>query len=139
MSVAVESAGEGVADRRPRGPGFAGDRKKARVVAPLPPTEPERLPGPSPSGGGEPASARQGHEERGAGIDVSKERLDIAIRPSGEYLRTGNDERGIDSLVSSLREEDPVLVVLEATGGLEQPAAVALATSGVAVAIVNPR
>ncbi len=32
-----------------------------------------------------------------------------------------------------------MLVVLEATGGLEQPAAVALATSGVAVAIVNPR
>ena len=41
--------------------------------------------------------------------------------------------------MSRLREQDPLLVVLEATGGLEQLAAVALATSGVAVAIVNPR
>ncbi len=74
-----------------------------------------------------------------AGIDVSKERLDVVIRPSGEYLRMGNAEKGIGSLVSRLREKGLVLVVLEATGGLEQPAAVALATSGIAVAIVNPR
>ena len=27
-----------------------------------------------------------------AGIDVSKERLNLVIRPSGEYLRMGNNE-----------------------------------------------
>ena len=28
------------------------------------------------------------------GIDVAKDRLDIAVRPTGEYLRATNDERG---------------------------------------------
>ena len=29
------------------------------------------------------------------GIDVAKNRLDIAMRPSGECQQVGNDERGI--------------------------------------------
>ena len=74
-----------------------------------------------------------------AGIDVAKDRLDVVLRPSGKYLRTGNEERGIDSLVSWLRKEDVALVVLEATGGLEREVSAALATEGFAVAVVNPR
>jgi transposase len=73
-----------------------------------------------------------------AGIDVAKDRLDVMLRPSGEYLEATNDERGIRSVVRRLRKEDVALAVLEATGGLEQPAA-ALALAGVPVAIVNPR
>jgi transposase len=38
-----------------------------------------------------------------------------------------------------LRKENVALAVLEATGGLEQSAAAALALAGVPVAIVNPR
>lgn len=38
-----------------------------------------------------------------------------------------------------LGQLEPTLVVLEATGGLEVAAAAALATAGVAVAVVNPR
>src|SRR5215208_3552909 len=67
-----------------------------------------------------------------AGIDVAKDRLDVMLRPSGEYVEATNDERGIRSVVRRLRKEDVALAVLEATGGLEQPA-------GVPVAIVNPR
>lgn len=74
-----------------------------------------------------------------AGIDVAKDRLDVVLRPSGEYLRTGNDERDIRSLVCRLRGEGLALVVLEATGGLEQPVCAALAAEGIAVAVVNPR
>ena len=74
-----------------------------------------------------------------AGIDVAKDRLDVVIRPSGEYLEATNDERGIGSVVSRLRGENTALVVLEATGSMEQPAAAALAVAGVPVAIVNPR
>jgi transposase len=74
-----------------------------------------------------------------AGIDVAKDRLDVLLRPSGEYLEATNDERGIRSVVRRLRKEDVALAVLEATGGLEQPAAAALALAGVPVAIVNPR
>lgn len=72
-----------------------------------------------------------------AGIDVAKDRLDVVLRPSGEYVEATNDERGICSVVRRLQEKDVALVVLEATGGFEQPAAAALA--GVPVAIVNPR
>jgi hypothetical protein len=39
-----------------------------------------------------------------AGIDVSKGRLDVVLRPSGEYLGADNGERGIGSLVASLGE-----------------------------------
>jgi transposase len=74
-----------------------------------------------------------------AGIDVAKDRLDGVLRPSGEYVEATNDERGIRSVVRRLRKEDVALAVLEATGGLEQPAAAALALGGVSVAIVNPR
>jgi transposase len=73
-----------------------------------------------------------------AGIDVAKDRLDVVLRPSGEYVESTNDERGIRSVVRLLLKENVTLVVLEATGGLEQPAA-SLALAGVAVAIVNPR
>src|ERR671911_2526344 len=74
-----------------------------------------------------------------AGIDVAKYRLDVMLRPSGEYVEATNDERGIRSVGRRLRKENVALAVLEATGGLEQPAAAALALAGVPVAIVNPR
>lgn len=73
------------------------------------------------------------------GVDVSKERLDVAFRPAGGHCRFPNDPGGIDALVSRLAEERPALVVLEASGGYERPAAAALAASGLAVAVVNPR
>jgi transposase len=73
------------------------------------------------------------------GIDVAKNRLDIAMRPSGECKQVGNDERGTRYVVSRLRKVRPTLVILEATGGLEQPVAAALALAGLPVAVVNPR
>src|SRR5215217_6434912 len=128
------------------------DREKAWVVAPLPHTEPERLPGTSLSNAASPhrqGRATQAQEGgRGmevthgnyVGIDVAKDRLDVVLRPTGEYLGTTNDERGIKAVVRHLRKQEEIaLVVLEATGGLEQPAAAALALAGVPVAIVNPR
>ncbi len=72
------------------------------------------------------------------GIDVAKNRLDIAMHPSGECQQVGNDERGIRYVVSRLRKVPPTLVILEATGGLEQPVAAALALAGLPVAVVNP-
>ena len=74
-----------------------------------------------------------------AGIDVAKERLDVMLRPSGEYLELENSDRDIRKLVKRLCKEELELVVLEATGSLEQPAAAALAAAGVPVTIVNPR
>jgi transposase len=50
-----------------------------------------------------------------------------------------NTDDGIAALVARLTAAPPALVVLEATGGYEHPAAAALAAAGVAVAVVNPR
>jgi transposase len=46
---------------------------------------------------------------------------------------------GIAALVARLKELKPEMVVLEATGGYETAAAVALILAGFAVAVVNPR
>ncbi len=73
------------------------------------------------------------------GIDVAKAYRDRAVRPAGTHERLANDEAGITRIVARLRALHPVLVVLEATGGLEVPVAAALAAAGLAVAVVNPR
>jgi transposase len=73
------------------------------------------------------------------GIDVAKDHVDVVIRPTGEYLRAANDEDGARSLVGRLGREDGVLVVVEATGGLERVLTAALSAAGIAVAVVNPR
>lgn len=66
------------------------------------------------------------------GIDVAKDRLDLAWRPTGERWAAPNTERGIRSIYRRLRTPAPALIVLEATGGLELPLTGALAAAGVA-------
>jgi transposase len=73
------------------------------------------------------------------GIDVSKARLDVALRPSGEQWGSPNDEAGIAELVERMRPLAPALIVLDATGGLERLVVAALALAGLSVAVVNPR
>src|SRR5260370_587235 len=75
--------------------------------------------------------------KRFVGIDVAKAQLDVAIGPNGESFSVANDETGISELLRRLEPAD--LVIIEATGGLEVPVASALATAGIAVAVVNPR
>jgi transposase len=80
-----------------------------------------------------------------AGVDVSKDRLDVCLRWSEpesheeDVFFVTHDEAGIDTLISRLLEEHPVLVILEATGGFERAVVGALATEGLPVAVVNPR
>jgi len=73
------------------------------------------------------------------GIDVCKQTLDTHIRPIGQRLQHPNTAVGIANLVKSLQSLCIERVVLEATGGLEIPAALSLNQAGLAVAIVNPR
>jgi transposase len=72
-------------------------------------------------------------------MDVAKAQLDIAVRPSGERWAVPNDASGVVTLVERLQTLHPILMVLEATGGLERAATVALATAGLPVVVVNPR
>ena len=74
-----------------------------------------------------------------AGIDVAKERLDMAIRPSGTVRTVPYDADGVRDLVSELQSLEPSVVVLESTGGLESPLAGALAAASLPVVVVNPR
>lgn len=73
------------------------------------------------------------------GIDVAKEKVDVAVRPTGEKWEARNDEQGRKELVQRLRTLSPTLVVLEATGGYEVELALALTDASMAVRIVNPR
>jgi transposase len=73
------------------------------------------------------------------GIDVSKARLDVAMRPSDEIESVSNDGAGIDSLVKRLKEIGPALIVLEATGGFERQVLRAVASAELPVVAINPR
>jgi transposase len=72
------------------------------------------------------------------GIDVSKDRLDVHVRPSGETLTVERTAAGLDALCSRLRQIAPRVVALEATGGFETIATAALAAASLPVVVVNP-
>jgi transposase len=75
------------------------------------------------------------------GIDVSKERLDVAVQGRTESWQFDREPSGLALLVDHLRSfgESITLVVLEATGGLERDVAAALAVAKIPTAVVNPR
>ena len=73
------------------------------------------------------------------GIDVSKSRLDVGIRPSGDGWSMAYDDAGIRDLASRLQSLGPAAVLLEATGGLEVPLVASLAAAALPVVVVNPR
>jgi transposase len=72
------------------------------------------------------------------GIDVSKDHLDIAVRPGGEVFTVERNAAGVQQLAERLRMLSPHIVALEATGGFETVAAATLAAAGLPVVIVNP-
>jgi transposase len=78
-------------------------------------------------------------QELCVGIDVSKDRLDVHVRPQGTIFATGRDDAGLAELIEALRQLDPALIVLEATGGYETLVASALAAAHLPLAVVNPR
>ena len=72
------------------------------------------------------------------GIDVSKDRLDVSARPSGEVFVVSRNAAGLDELVKRLSLLNPHVVALEATGGFETVVTATLAAHGLPVAVVNP-
>jgi transposase len=73
------------------------------------------------------------------GIDVSKETLDVRLRPSGEAFGSTNDPAGIAQLLARLTPLPVALVVLEATGKYGRQVTAALLEAHIPVAVVNPR
>lgn len=72
------------------------------------------------------------------GIDVSKNRLDVAVRPSGESFVIARSGAGIGELASKLAAMAPRVIAIEATGGFETVVAAGLAAASLPVVVVNP-
>ena len=51
------------------------------------------------------------------GIDVSKDRLDVHVRPGEQTFVVTRDGKGLHELVERLRGVAPSLIAVEATGG----------------------
>ena len=73
------------------------------------------------------------------GIDISRDRLDVALRPGSEAWQVSYNAQGVADLVGRLCELTPHLVVLEATGGMELALIGELASADLPIAVVNPR
>jgi transposase len=72
------------------------------------------------------------------GIDVSKSRLDVHVRPAGESFNVARAGAGLDALIARLLALAPTLIAVEATGGLETVVTAGLAGAGLPVVVVNP-
>lgn len=72
------------------------------------------------------------------GIDVAKDRMDVAVRPSGEVFVVERTADGLDLLIVRLKALAPQIVALEASGGFETIVTAALAAAGLSVVVVNP-
>lgn len=71
------------------------------------------------------------------GIDVSKDRLDIAVHPSGEQFSVDNDFAGWRAMVRRLRPIGARAIGIEASGGYERGAIGALLKAELPVRSVN--
>lgn len=72
------------------------------------------------------------------GIDVSKDRLDVAVLGERQEKQVSNTQKGIAELVQWMLELQPELIVVEATGGYQRAVVEALFHAGLCVAVVNP-
>jgi transposase len=76
---------------------------------------------------------------RFVGIDVSKDSLDVHVRPDDQSHTFTNAEIGFAGLVDLVERLQPELIVIEATGGYQHQAVAVLVDHQFRVAVVNPR
>lgn len=72
------------------------------------------------------------------GIDVSKDRLDVYVHPTGMAFVFDRDASGIEALIGKLAGLTLQSVAVEATGGFETVVVASLAAVGLPVVVVNP-
>jgi transposase len=73
------------------------------------------------------------------GIDVSKDKLDVAVWGEKKCLEVANNKKGVGKLVKHLAGLAPKLLVVEASGGYEEAVVLALFEAGLPVALVSPQ
>ena len=77
-----------------------------------------------------------------AGIDVSKDHLDVAITQGDEiiqYFQKPHTEDTIVGLLKRFKEIMPERIVVEATGGFERALAAYMFEAGLPIVVINPR
>lgn len=72
------------------------------------------------------------------GIDVAKDKLDLARSDSSELMAFANDAGDITRIIDLLKPASPRCIVIESTGGLERPLLEALLDAGLPTALVHP-
>jgi len=72
------------------------------------------------------------------GIDVAKDKLDLARSDNDAILTCTNDDAGVAQIADALRRPAPALIVVEATGGYERRLVAALLDAELPVAVANP-
>lgn len=72
------------------------------------------------------------------GLDVSKDQVAVWVEPDGGQWQSRTTARALRQLAQRLAALAPQLVVLEASGGYEQPVAAALTAAGLPVSLVEP-
>jgi transposase len=73
-----------------------------------------------------------------AGIDVSKDKLDVHVLPSNLVFTVSRDRRGLTDLVRRLRKADVERIAVEASGDYERIVLAALEDDGLQVQLLNP-
>ncbi len=74
-----------------------------------------------------------------AGIDISKNHLDVCLHPSGATRRVTNDQAGHKALLGWLARQSVERIVFEATGPYHRCFERALSAAGLPFAKINPR
>jgi len=72
------------------------------------------------------------------GVDVSKDRLDVHVRPAGEAFAVARNGEGLEELNRRLGGLGVSLVAVEATGGFETVVSASLLGAKLPVVVVNP-
>ncbi len=90
------------------------------------------------------AFARKGlcmtnHNTIYVGIDVSKDKLDVAFSNVTSVQTIPYTKQGLKQLLSSLKKSPVAIICLEATGGIERELVTVLHQQELPVSVVNPR
>ena len=73
------------------------------------------------------------------GIDVAKNKLDLADSTSTKCRTITNDHKGFITIKKKMRKIKPDLIILESTGGYERSLVIELVEANLPVIVINPR
>ena len=79
------------------------------------------------------------HERFAVGMDVSKQHRDLDEYPTQNLRRFEDTTAGIEALRKQLQQRTPCLIVIEATGGIEQLLVAERAAAKLPVVVIHPR